>query len=276
VHDGSQRRRQHRGTGRRTSSGTQAHGGFLLAGRAGSGVSPMERTRPDRVTTTRPVTDDGTISTISAASPPGCVRWLTVSSPAPEHSIERDACRARVPVGQSHRTVSSAPRGLVAQVDRTPRASGAGGRRPASGRTHERGGGVLVAGAGPVLRRPGPDAARAAAERSGCRRSSCSWHSRSPSGRTAWVGHDRPVDRPRPRPPPRPRRSRRPRGGGGRHLARVVGRRAEPLAEDRGFEPLRAVNPTRFPSERHRPLGESSAEEATGAGAASRNRSRPL
>ena len=36
------------------------------------------------------------------------------------------------------------------------------------------------------------------------------------------------------------------------------------MAEDRGFEPLRAVNPTRFPSERHRPLGESSAEEATG------------
>ena len=31
------------------------------------------------------------------------------------------------------------------------------------------------------------------------------------------------------------------------------------VAEDRGFEPLRAVNPTRFPSERHRPLGESSA-----------------
>ena len=36
------------------------------------------------------------------------------------------------------------------------------------------------------------------------------------------------------------------------------------VAEDRGFEPLRAVNPTRFPSERHRPLGESSAGEATG------------
>ena len=35
------------------------------------------------------------------------------------------------------------------------------------------------------------------------------------------------------------------------------------LAEDAGFEPARAVNPTRFPSERHRPLGESSAEEAT-------------
>ena len=35
-------------------------------------------------------------------------------------------------------------------------------------------------------------------------------------------------------------------------------------AEDRGFEPLRAINPTRFPSERHRPLGESSAGEATG------------
>jgi hypothetical protein len=36
------------------------------------------------------------------------------------------------------------------------------------------------------------------------------------------------------------------------------------VAEDRGFEPLRAINPTRFPSERHRPLGESSAGEATG------------
>lgn len=36
------------------------------------------------------------------------------------------------------------------------------------------------------------------------------------------------------------------------------------VAEDRGFEPLRAVNPTRFPSERHRPLGESSAQEVTG------------
>src|SRR5882757_8939636 len=32
-----------------------------------------------------------------------------------------------------------------------------------------------------------------------------------------------------------------------------------PSAEDRGFEPLRAVNPTRVPGERHRPLGESSA-----------------
>ena len=37
----------------------------------------------------------------------------------------------------------------------------------------------------------------------------------------------------------------------------------EDVAEDGGFEPARAVNPTRFPSERHRPLGESSAEEAT-------------
>jgi hypothetical protein len=40
----------------------------------------------------------------------------------------------------------------------------------------------------------------------------------------------------------------------------------QPLAEDAGFEPARAVNPTRFPSERHRPLGESSAEEVTGRG----------
>src|ERR1700744_4707460 len=30
------------------------------------------------------------------------------------------------------------------------------------------------------------------------------------------------------------------------------------LAEDAGFEPARAVNPTRVPGERHRPLGESS------------------
>ena len=33
---------------------------------------------------------------------------------------------------------------------------------------------------------------------------------------------------------------------------------ARPMAEDRGFEPLRAINPTRVPGERHRPLGESS------------------
>src|SRR6185369_14681593 len=32
-----------------------------------------------------------------------------------------------------------------------------------------------------------------------------------------------------------------------------------PSAEDAGFEPARAVNPTRVPGERHRPLGESSA-----------------
>src|SRR3954451_17061883 len=36
------------------------------------------------------------------------------------------------------------------------------------------------------------------------------------------------------------------------------------LAEDRGFEPLRAVNPTRIPSVRHRPLGESSGRNYTG------------
>ena len=35
-------------------------------------------------------------------------------------------------------------------------------------------------------------------------------------------------------------------------------------AEDRGFEPLRAVNPTRIPSVRHRPLGESSVRNYTG------------
>ena len=60
-------------------------------------------------------------------------------------------------------------------------------------------------------------------------------------------------------------------------------RRAEPcecdrafplvrVAEDRGFEPLRAINPTRFPSERHRPLGESSAGEATRPDSHRRNR----
>ena len=57
-------------------------------------------------------------------------------------------------------------------------------------------------------------------------------------------------------------------------MDREEGERSQPLscssdddqtnrAEDRGFEPLRAINPTRFPSERHRPLGESSAGEIT-------------
>jgi hypothetical protein len=44
----------------------------------------------------------------------------------------------------------------------------------------------------------------------------------------------------------------------------VVYRHAPGVAEDAGFEPARAVNPTRFPSERHRPLGESSAGKVTG------------
>src|SRR4029450_12955538 len=35
-------------------------------------------------------------------------------------------------------------------------------------------------------------------------------------------------------------------------------------AEDAGFEPARAINPTRFPSVRHRPLGESSAPKVPG------------
>jgi hypothetical protein len=43
------------------------------------------------------------------------------------------------------------------------------------------------------------------------------------------------------------------------------------VAEDAGFEPARAVNPTRFPSERHRPLGESSAGEDTRSGHQVRN-----
>src|ERR1700751_6058145 len=42
-------------------------------------------------------------------------------------------------------------------------------------------------------------------------------------------------------------------------LLEIVGRGAAKLAEDAGFEPARAVNPTRVPGERHRPLGESSA-----------------
>lgn len=41
-------------------------------------------------------------------------------------------------------------------------------------------------------------------------------------------------------------------------LSRAGGSNVHRLAEDRGFEPLRAVNPTRVPGERHRPLGESS------------------
>src|SRR5690348_10535665 len=36
------------------------------------------------------------------------------------------------------------------------------------------------------------------------------------------------------------------------------GHSADRTAEDAGFEPARAVNPTRVPGERHRPLGESS------------------
>src|ERR1700744_1399567 len=35
------------------------------------------------------------------------------------------------------------------------------------------------------------------------------------------------------------------------------------IAEDAGFEPARAVNPTRVPGERHRPLGESSVAMVT-------------
>ena len=64
---------------------------------------------------------------------------------------------------------------------------------------------------------------------------------------------------------PRNRRDWSRRLGRGTTGRRTTARRRHLTAEDRGFEPLRAVNPTRFPSERHRPLGESSAEEATGA-----------
>jgi hypothetical protein len=44
------------------------------------------------------------------------------------------------------------------------------------------------------------------------------------------------------------------------------------LAEVEGFEPSRAVNPTRFPSERHRPLGDTSAQEVTRRRESPRNR----
>ncbi len=57
-----------------------------------------------------------------------------------------------------------------------------------------------------------------------------------------------------------------------------VGRGPGRMAEDRGFEPLRAVNPTRIPSVRHRPLGESSVGNYTGSRAAARpsgKRARP-
>ena len=57
--------------------------------------------------------------------------------------------------------------------------------------------------------------------------------------------------------PPRPDRA------DGGSLTRTLRDACCAVAEDRGFEPLRAINPTRFPSERHRPLGESSAGEAT-------------
>src|ERR1700742_5286787 len=40
------------------------------------------------------------------------------------------------------------------------------------------------------------------------------------------------------------------------------------IAEDAGFEPARAVNPTRVPGERHRPLGESSVAMVTEGGSA--------
>src|ERR1700760_662071 len=41
-----------------------------------------------------------------------------------------------------------------------------------------------------------------------------------------------------------------PRATSNGHLA---GRASDRVAEDRGFEPLRAINPTRVPGERHRP-----------------------
>ncbi len=63
------------------------------------------------------------------------------------------------------------------------------------------------------------------------------------------------------------------RSAAGCHRAQLPGTREGPgrrpgpsrLAEDRGFEPLRVINPTRFPIVRTRPLCESSAGEDTGA-----------
>src|ERR1700754_1680672 len=48
-----------------------------------------------------------------------------------------------------------------------------------------------------------------------------------------------------------------------------------PSAEDAGFEPARAVNPTRVPGERHRPLGESSVGHGNRAALAGCRRSIP-
>ena len=68
------------------------------------------------------------------------------------------------------------------------------------------------------------------------------------------------------RPKLRPRGSHRPLAEVGGLVFVLVS-----VAEDAGFEPARAVNPTRFPSERHRPLGESSAGEDTRSGHQARN-----
>ena len=46
-------------------------------------------------------------------------------------------------------------------------------------------------------------------------------------------------------------------------------------AEDRGFEPLRVINPTRFPIVRTRPLCESSTGERTRSSPPRTNRLRP-
>ena len=85
---------------------------------------------------------------------------------------------------------------------------------------------------------------------------------------------------------PRPRRSRRPTSN---HVSTGIvttshnertpagltpseGSILTQLAEVGGFEPPRAINPTRFPSERHRPLGDTSADEGTRRGGRLRNR----
>ena len=57
---------------------------------------------------------------------------------------------------------------------------------------------------------------------------------------------------------------------GWRPVVAVSGVRLGGVAEDTRFELVRAVNPTRFPSERHRPLGESSARKITRSGGGGR------
>src|SRR5690349_6017786 len=57
--------------------------------------------------------------------------------------------------------------------------------------------------------------------------------------------------------------SRQPKGGRPESMSIRTCPLGGPMAEDAGFEPARAVNPTRVPGERHRPLGESSVAMVT-------------